>query len=67
MVPFFARRGLTMTGALILDTLINYDPAPGAQTIKPAWEESMPQFVKDVKDNDYRGDFIATIRRYSTV
>ena len=63
VVPFFAARGLTMTGTYILDTLINYDPAPGAQTIKPAWEESMPQFVKDVKDHDYRGDFIATVRR----
>ena len=64
VVPFFANRNLEMSGAIILDTLINYDPKPGKQTIKKEWEKSMPKCAKEVLENENRGDFIATIRRY---
>ena len=34
MVPLF-RQGIKMQGAIILDTILNFDPAPGSQFTTP--------------------------------
>ena len=63
VMPYFRRRGLSMSGAIILDTLMNFDDRPNSQIVPQKWLETVPEFANSVLANERRGDFVAMIRR----
>ena len=47
----------------MLDTLLNYDPSPGAQFVPESWNSLIPDASRRIKDNGSKGDFVAVIGR----
>ena len=50
-------------GAIILDTVFNYDPNANSQDIPSQWKTGIPGNVKKIKYNNQKGDFLALIGR----
>ena len=54
---------LLLQGAIILDTIFNYDASPGSQHVPGIWETLVPQAKKNIEKNENKGDFLAIIGR----
>ena len=52
-----------LQGAIILDTVFNYDPNGGSQDIPSQWLTAIPDKAKKIKYNEQKGDFLALIGR----
>ena len=63
IMPYFIRRGLKISGAIILDTLLNYDFNVNSQSIPDNWEHIIPESVNSIREDQNKGDFIAVIGR----
>lgn len=63
IVPSYLRRGIQIQGAIILDTIFNYDSLPGSQTIPQQWKQLVPDTHERLLKNGQRGDFMAMILR----
>ena len=63
IIPYFVRRGLEITGAIILDTLLNYDEHVGSQNVPVKWEDILPETTNWIHKNKDKGDFVAVIGR----
>ena len=50
-------------GAIILDTLMNYDPKKNAQILPDSWRKVVPETYDRIKENQSKGDFLAVIGR----
>ncbi|QQP35210.1 Uncharacterized protein FKW44_023369, partial [Caligus rogercresseyi] len=57
--PFYLDAGIHLSGALILDTIGNFDDGVGTQNIPRNWETLAPEVVKKIIANGRRGDFIS--------
>ena len=63
IIPYFIRRGLEITGAIILDTLMNFDETVGSQNVPEKWGDISPQTTSSIHKNHGKGDFVAVIGR----
>jgi len=63
IVPYYKRQGVDIQGAIILDTVFNYDPNANSQDIPSRWKTAIPDKVKKIKYNNQKGDFLALISR----
>ena len=63
IIPYFIRRGIQITGAIILDTLMNYDPEVNSQNIPDKWGDIVPNVTSTVRLGKNKGDFVAVIGR----
>ena len=56
--------GIDIQGAIILDTVSNFDPDSGSQTISPRWKSVVAgQTLANIVERGSRGDFLAMISR----
>ena len=46
-----------------MDTTMNYNTTPNSQNVPTPVEHGLPALYKNVKQNDFRGDFLAVIGR----
>ena len=56
-------KGITIQGAIILDTLLNFNGDKNSQTVSSSWKSISPEIVNEIEKNQYRGDFLAMISR----
>ena len=63
IIPYFIRRGFEITGAVILDTLLNYDENIGSQNVPDKWEDILPETTSWIHKNQDKGDFVSVIGR----
>ena len=63
IIPYFIRRGFEITGAIILDTILNYDENIGSQNVPDKWEDVLPETTSWIHKNQDKGDFVAVIGR----
>ena len=63
IMPYFIRRGLQISGAIILDTLMNYDQQINSQNIPETWDDIIPNTVDAIRKGEKKGDFVAVIAR----
>ncbi|KAI2797863.1 hypothetical protein BLOT_014714 [Blomia tropicalis] len=50
-------------GAIIMDTLLNFDPNPGTQDIPNDVHLNVPKFSESIKQSNYSGDFLSMFAR----
>ena len=52
-----------LQGAVIMDTMTNYDPTPYSQNVPPGMEKHFPKQYKSITQNKERGDFLLATGR----
>ena len=57
--------GAGFQGALILETILNYNDTPHSQTFPQAFQQVFKQVYTEISQNEFRGDFLALIGRSS--
>ena len=65
IVPYFIRRGMKISGAIILDTLMNHDPERNSQNVPDAWKNVLPKISDSIQQDQNKGNFVAIIGRDS--
>lgn len=55
--------GSSFQGAIILETVLNYNDTPNSQIIPSGFSVSFPKQYQQVSRNQFRGDFLAVIGR----
>ena len=63
IIPYFIRRGIQITGAIILDTIMNYDGKTNSQNIPEKWDDVIPETAESIRKGKNKGDFVAVIGR----
>lgn len=52
-----------LQGAIIMDTVMNYNNTPNSQILPPSTERLLPEVYGKIKANGFRGDFLAVAGR----
>jgi hypothetical protein len=54
-----------LQGAIIMDTMMNYNSTPNSQTVDPILKKFFPKQYKNITGNEKRGDFLLAAGRYN--
>ena len=52
-----------LQGAIIMDTVMNYNNTPNSQILPPSTERLLPEVYGKIKADGFRGDFLAVAGR----
>ena len=52
-----------LQGAIIMDTVMNYNNTPNSQILPPSTEKLLPEVYGQIKADGFRGDFLAVAGR----
>ncbi|XP_068722102.1 uncharacterized protein [Montipora capricornis] len=52
-----------LLGAIIMDTLMNYNTTPYSQSLPQGTEQEMPEVYNQIEKDEFRGNFLAVIGR----
>ena len=63
IAPFYTKRGIKIQGAIILDTILNYNSKSGSQNVPDVWKEVASEASKNIIENGQKGDFLALFSR----
>lgn len=63
LTEFLNSTGSSFQGAIILDTVFNYDDTPNSQNLPAGFCFGFPQQYEEVSQNQFRGDFLVVIAR----
>ena len=63
LTEYLSNNGSGFQGAIILDTVLNYDDTPKSQKVPEGFSSGFPQEYEEVKENQFRGDFLTVIGR----
>lgn len=64
LIPdFIDKFGNQIQGAIVIDTVLNWDDRPGSQEVPDAWHKIVPNVAKEIEANEYKGDFLAIVSR----
>ncbi|KAK3751787.1 hypothetical protein QZH41_013256, partial [Actinostola sp. cb2023] len=55
--------GVTLQGAFVLDTIMNYNTTPNSQSLPAVVQAVLPTQYAVIQSNQFRGDFLAVIGR----
>ena len=61
--PKLNNTGSSFQGAIILDTVLNYNDAPNSQRLPVGFNVAFSQQYQQVSQNQFRGDFLSVIGR----
>ena len=53
----------TVQGAIIMDTVMNYNTTPNSQTLPAMTEQLLPEVYNQIKADKFRGDFLTIVGR----
>ena len=57
--------GATFQGAVIMDTVMNYNKSENSQKLPPGFNQGFPVVHKRMEQNKFRGDFLTAVGRQS--
>ena len=63
LTQFLNSTGSDFQGAVILETVLDYDTTPNSQTLPSGFEQGFPQEYQEISQNQFKGDFLAVIGR----
>lgn len=63
LTEYLKSTGSSFQGAIILDTVLNYDDTPNSQNLPASFSFGFPQQYEEVSQNQFRGDFLVVIAR----
>ncbi|XP_078366708.1 uncharacterized protein LOC144650822 [Oculina patagonica] len=63
LTEYLNSTGAGFQGAVILDTVLNYNTTPNSQKLPPGFDQGFPQQYQEVSQNQFKGDFLAVIGR----
>lgn len=63
LTEYLKSTGSSFQGAIILDTVLNYDDTPNSQNLPAGFSFGFPQQYEEVSQNQFRGDFLVVIAR----
>ena len=63
LTEYLNTTGSSFQGAVILDTVLNYDDTPNSQKLPAGFSIGFPEEHEEVSQNQFRGDFLVVIGR----
>ena len=63
LTEYLSNTGSSFQGAIILDTVLNYDDTPNSQKLPMGFSSGFPQQYQELSQNQFRGDFLTVIGR----
>ena len=63
LTEYLNNTGSGFQGAVILDTVLNYDDTPNSQMLPTGFNLGFPEEYQQVSQNQFRGDFLVVIGR----
>ena len=63
LTEYLNNTGSSFQGAIILDTVLNYNDTSDSQMVPVGFNLGFPQEYKQVSQNQFRGDFLIVIGR----
>lgn len=63
LTEYLNNTGSRLQGAIILDTVLNYNDTPNSQMVPTGFNLGFPQQYQEVSQNQFKGDFLTVIGR----
>ncbi|PAV69576.1 hypothetical protein WR25_02078 [Diploscapter pachys] len=63
LLPLLQRSNSTITGAVVVDGLLHFDPFPSSQAMPDSFTDIFPDSSKELHDHKHMGDFIQVTSR----
>ena len=63
LIQYLNNTGAGFQGAVILETVLNYNDTPNTQTLPWGFSVGFPKQYQQLSQNQFRGDFLAVIGR----
>ncbi|KAL9979306.1 hypothetical protein ACROYT_G016952 [Oculina patagonica] len=63
LTQYLNRTEASFQGAIILETVLNYNSTPNSQILPAGFDQGWPQQYQEISQNQFRGDFLAVIGR----
>ena len=63
LTQYLNNTGAGFQGAVILETVLNYNNTPNSQILPAGFEQGFPQQYQEVSQNQFKGDFLVVSGR----
>lgn len=63
LTQYLSSTGEGFQGAIILETILNYNTTPNSQQLPSGFDQGFPQTYQEISQNQFRGDFLTVIGR----
>ncbi|CAD6187873.1 unnamed protein product [Caenorhabditis auriculariae] len=63
LIPLLGRCNCSVTGAVVVDGMLHFDPFPASQAVPEGFEEDFPEAARLLHEHSHMGDFIQVTSR----